>query len=201
MNGFQDENSAKRILDIILSSLFVILFLPLMLIISLLIIVKDGRPVFYRSRRIGINGISFNMLKFRTMHLNNDEFLDTNQKDLFRTNFKLDNDPRVTPFGMVLRKTNLDELPQLFNVIKGDMSLVGPRPKLPEELYLYGNDVHQLLSIPPGITGYWQVFRQNANSDKVMRRLDMFYVQHHTLLLDTLILLITPRSLINRRSW
>ena len=182
----------KRILDIILAIFLLLLFLPLGILIAFLLILEGSGEIFYKSKRAGKNGTIFYMFKFSTMYNDGDKRLTSTQRSQLEQDFKLENDPRITPIGHFLRRSSLDELPQVFNVLRGEMSIVGPRPKLPEELHLYGNRVEDLLSVQPGLTGYWQVFRKSAASDIVMRKMDLFYIQNKSLLMDIFILLRTP---------
>jgi exopolysaccharide biosynthesis polyprenyl glycosylphosphotransferase len=180
----------KRVLDLFLSSLALLVLSPFMLLISLLIRMDSPGPIFYRAERIGRKGRTFTCLKFRTMVAN----ADTMQEDLAHKNerdgilFKMSNDPRITPVGARLRKYSLDELPQFFNVLKGDMSLVGPRPPLASEVEKYDLSHLRRLDVLPGITGLWQVeARQDPSFDSYIS-LDTAYVENWNLLLDLRIL-------------
>jgi exopolysaccharide biosynthesis polyprenyl glycosylphosphotransferase len=180
----------KRVLDVLLSSLALLVLSPFMLLISLLIRMDSPGPIFYRAERIGRKGRTFTCLKFRTMVAN----ADTMQEDLAHKNerdgilFKMSNDPRITPVGARLRKYSLDELPQFFNVLKGDMSLVGPRPPLASEVEKYDLSHLRRLDVLPGITGLWQVeARQDPSFDSYIS-LDTAYVENWNLLLDLRIL-------------
>jgi lipopolysaccharide/colanic/teichoic acid biosynthesis glycosyltransferase len=162
-------------------------------------------PVFFRQKRLGLNGRSFDLLKFRSMYTNCDsinhkEYIkkyigEQNNSAIEPGVFKLRNDPRITSVGRVLRKTSLDELPQLINVLKGEMSLVGPRPPIPYECDLY--DIwhrRRLLSCKPGITGLWQVTGRSRTTFDEMVRLDLKYISEWSLWLDFKILLKTPKA-------
>lgn len=118
------------------------------------------------------------------MYVEGDKMLTETERAEFKENFKLKGDPRITGIGKILRDYSLDELPQLCNVLAGEMSLVGPRPKLPEEIHLYGEKVDKLLSVKPGLTGYWQVHRISSASDENMRKMDMYYIDNRSLVLD-----------------
>ncbi len=187
---------AKRLLDVIGSLLLGLVFAPLMLVIVLLMRKGDG-SVIYRHRRVGRGGQMFSCLKFRTMVPNADEVLrDLLKKDPelqaeWTRDHKLRNDPRVTPVGRFLRRTSLDELPQLLNVLRGEMSLVGPRPVIREELLRYGRAVGTYLAAKPGITGLWQVTGRNNTDYRRRVVLDTYYVRNQNLLLDLYILLKT----------
>jgi lipopolysaccharide/colanic/teichoic acid biosynthesis glycosyltransferase len=185
--------ASKRLVDICLSLLLLIILLPLIAIISLFIWAQGDGPVLYLSERIGRNVRPFTMYKFRTMVVNA-ELL---KSDLNSRNerssilFKISNDPRVTRIGRILRKYSLDEIPQLLNVLRGDMSLVGPRPPLASEVKQYLPDHFIRLRVLPGITGLWQIQARKSTSYKDYITLDTVYVQNHCFLLDFKILLRT----------
>ncbi len=190
--------TAKRVLDVVGALILAATFSPLIFAI-LLIMGRQKGPIIYRHRRIGRDGTSFECLKFRTMIPNADQVLrellesDPNMKAAWVRDHKLRRDPRVTRLGRFLRRTSLDELPQLWNVIRGEMSLVGPRPVVREELLRYGRNVRAYLSAKPGITGLWQV--KGRNDTDYLRRvvLDTYYVKNQNLRLDLYILLQTTR--------
>lgn len=172
---------------------FVLLVSPLLLVIALAILVTTGSPVVYRRRVVGRGGIEFDAFKFRTMVNGAERVLEQDErlKDAFTVNWKLFSDPRVTRTGRVLRKYSLDELPQLFNVLRGEMSLIGPRMVSPPELSKYAGLTPKLLSVRPGLTGLWQVSgRQCVSYDKRIE-LDMTYVDQCSLSTDLSILLRT----------
>ena len=198
----------KVLFDIIGSAIALLLFSPLFLIIAIAIKATSAGPVFFRQERVGLNGKTFLFLKFRSMTTNNDptkhkEYITKliNQQKSAATEpgiFKLTNDSRVTTVGRFIRRTSLDELPQLINVLKGDMSLVGPRPPIPYECELY--DIwhrRRLLSAKPGITGLWQVMGRSRTTFDEMVRLDLKYLQEWSLWLDLKILLMTPKAVIS----
>ena len=198
----------KNILDIAGSASALLLFAPLFLIIAAAIKATSPGPVFFRQERVGLNGRTFLFYKFRSMKTNNDPFKHKeyikkfiNQQNSSAVEpgiFKLTNDSRITRVGHFIRKTSLDELPQLINVLKGDMSLVGPRPPIPYECDLY--DIwhrRRLLSARPGITGLWQVMGRSRTTFDEMVRLDLKYLREWNLLLDLKILLMTPKAVIN----
>jgi exopolysaccharide biosynthesis polyprenyl glycosylphosphotransferase len=180
----------KRLIDITASAVLLILLSPLFAVVSILIKGTFRGPVFFKQQRVGYNGRFFNCLKFRTM-VENAEAL---QKDLLRLNemegpvFKIKNDPRVTKVGRVLRKTSIDELPQLINVLKGDMSLVGPRPPIPSEVNEYVLKDRRRLSMRPGMTCLWQVKGRNAIPFEKWMELDREYIDNWSLMLDFKIL-------------
>jgi lipopolysaccharide/colanic/teichoic acid biosynthesis glycosyltransferase len=189
----------KRITDIFLSLVFGILSLPVCLIIGIAIKLEDGKSIFYSSQRIGLGGRKFNMIKFRTM--NPDHTLSQQQTENLQQNFKLQDDMRITKAGYWLRRYSFDEIPQFINVLKGDMSIIGPRPKLPEELDLYQKEKYELLSTLPGITGYWQVHRETADSDENMRKMDLFYIRNKSISMDIKIFFLTFLTLISKRNY
>jgi exopolysaccharide biosynthesis polyprenyl glycosylphosphotransferase len=183
----------KRSFDLVFCTLSLILVLPLLAIISLMILLVDGRPIFFQQKRAGSNGRIFKMIKFRTMvHGAENIQLPVEQHDQNGNRiFKSKNDPRVTPFGRFLRRFSLDELPQLFNILKGDMSLVGPRPELPELVEKYQPWQRKRFAIPQGLTGWWQI---HGRSDKPMylhTEDDIYYIQHYSIWLDLYILINT----------
>jgi lipopolysaccharide/colanic/teichoic acid biosynthesis glycosyltransferase len=188
---------AKRVIDVVGSALIILLLAPLILLLCILVRIVDGSPVFYRRRVIGTNG-EFDAYKFRTMRHDADAVLaaDSTLRRAFEDNFKLKSDPRVTRLGCWLRKYSCDELPQLFNVLRGQMSLVGPRMITLAELGKYGPYQELLLTVKPGLTGYWQVKgRQNVSYEERVQ-MDVNYITNWSLSLDFLILLQTPAKVI-----
>ncbi len=187
----------KKFFDLLFSLFFLIFSLPLFLIISLFIKLSSRGPIFYLQERIGKNNIPFRCIKFRTMYpeakdiLQNILMKDNNLKKEFEETHKLKNDPRITIIGKLLRKTSLDELPQFINVLRGEMSIVGPRPIVKEEKKKYGRNLKKVLSISPGITGLWQVSGRNNLTYKKRVMLDLNYVSNYNLLLDIRILIRT----------
>lgn len=188
----------KRAVDIMGAVIVCLVFSPLMLVIALFMR-REGGPLIYRHRRIGHNGKVFECLKFRTMVPNAEQALrdllerSPDLKAEWLRDHKLRNDPRVTSVGRFLRRTSLDELPQLWNVIRGEMSLVGPRPVVREELMRYGRNLRIYLSAKPGITGLWQVMGRNDTDYRRRVAMDVCYVRNQNLLLDLYILLKTTR--------
>ncbi len=192
----------KRLLDIILALAALLILAPIMLIIALIITGESPGPVIFCHSRLGLGGRLFTVYKFRTMQAGTaDPFLSLsgNQRDEFQVNFKLPDDPRVTRIGKVLRRFSLDELPQFWNVLKNEMSIVGPRPITPAELPRYGPDGNLLLSVKPGLTGLWQVSGRNALPYARRIQLDLDYVRQHSLRLDLTILLATFRAICSRK--
>lgn len=189
---------SKRTIDIVLAVLGIIALIPVFLIIAACIKLDDGEDILHFREIIGKNGRRFYALKFRTMRVDADEYL-AKRPELMRKyqqNMKLERDPRITRVGRFLRKTSLDELPQLFNVVVGQMSLVGPRIIHPSELPRYGEYAEKRLSVSPGITGLWQISgRQHISYDERVL-LDMRYLDNRSLLVDFTILLKTLKVFI-----
>ncbi len=198
--------AAKRLFDIIFSSLVLIVFSPFYLILALLIALSSPGPIFYVQQRVGKNYRTFNCLKFRTMIDNADEVLESMMaqspqlREEFENNFKLKQDPRVTWIGRFLRLTSLDEFPQFWNVLKGDMSVVGPRPLVPEELYKYGDRIDKILTIRPGITGLWQVSGRNDIPYPQRVNIDVYYVNYYNCWLDWWIVFKTIGTIVFPRN-
>lgn len=191
----------KRLFDILFSLLFIIVLSPLLLIISLVNLITLKCSPFYRHKRYGKDGKVFYLYKFRTMVPNADEMIKNftpEQMKEWKENFKLKNDPRVTKFGRFLRVTSLDELPQMFNILKGDMSLVGPRPVIESELEWYGKDKDKFLSVTPGLTGWWACNGRNCVKYPERCKLELYYVDHASILLDIKIILRTIVSVFKR---
>ncbi len=183
----------KRTVDLVGSVSLLGLLVPLLVVLALLIKCHDGGPVFFRRRVVGPKG-TFDAFKLRSMCVDADEVLHRNPalRQEFEINFKLKDDPRITAIGTLLRKASLDELPQLWNVIKGEMSLVGPRMITPAELEKYGEAAWIFHCVKPGLTGYWQIEgRQQVSYDRRIE-MDLFYVQHWSFWLDMKILMKTP---------
>jgi lipopolysaccharide/colanic/teichoic acid biosynthesis glycosyltransferase len=187
----------KRLFDIGFSLFALTVFAPFYLAIAALIALTSPGPVFYVQTRVGKGFRQFGCIKFRTMVPNADlmmaDLLATSPElhQEFAANFKLKHDPRITPIGQFLRITSLDEFPQFWNVLMGDMSVVGPRPLVPEELVRYGAAIEQVLTIRPGITGLWQVSGRNDIPYPQRVRIDSFYVSNHHIGLDLIIAIKT----------
>lgn len=192
----------KRILDIGAAVVGGLLILPLILVVCLLVWLESSGPIFYKAQRMGRDGNLFSCLKFRTMVLDAEALLqrmleeDDELREEYSTYHKLRKDPRVTRTGRFLRKTSLDELPQLWNVLKGEMSLVGPRPYLPRESAEIGDTQDEILRVTPGITGPWQVAGRNYTSFNERVRMDAYYVRDWSVWLDLVLLARTVRALI-----
>jgi lipopolysaccharide/colanic/teichoic acid biosynthesis glycosyltransferase len=184
----------KRLIDIILSLTLLIVLSPLFLLIALMIKGHDRGPVFYVSTRVGKWGKEFSFPKFRTMVVQADSMREELKKHNIHGNdirFKMEKDPRVTPFGKLLRKFTLDELPQLWTVLKGDMTLVGPRPPLPEEVDSYSLEERRRLDIKPGLTCLWQVSGRSNIPFQEQVELDIQYIESQSLWLDLKLILKT----------
>lgn len=187
------RRAVKRFLDLSVAFVLLILLFPVIAVLALLIKLQDRGPIFYRRRVVGPKG-EFDAFKLRTMRVDADKILESNPslRREFEVNFKLKNDPRVTPLGAVLRKASLDELPQLWNVLAGAMSLVGPRMITPAELEKYGGAKWIFHCVKPGLTGYWQIEGRQSVAYAERVEMDLFYVNHWSLSLDFRILLKTP---------
>ena len=187
----------KRVLDVAISVTALLIIWPILLIIALLV-KRDGGPAFFAQSRVGRNGHLFKLYKFRSMKVGADkleDILSPEELELYRKEYKLQNDPRITKLGNFLRKSSLDELPQLWNIIRGDMSLVGPRPLLPSELTgNYTPEERQLLmSVQPGLTGYWQAMSRNESSYLTGERQmqELYYIGRVSFMMDVKIILKT----------
>ena len=186
--------AVKRLFDLSMSFLALIAFSPIILIIALAIKLEDRGPVFYKHKRVGKNGADLYIYKFRSMAADPaplEEIFTPEQMEQYQREFKVDDDPRITKVGRFLRRTSLDELPQLVNILKGELSIVGPRPVLQEETEKYGIYRTKFLSVIPGLTGYWQA---NGRSDTTYeQRMDMelYYVDHRSLWFDIKIIFQT----------
>ena len=187
----------KRLFDLIFTFIILILCFPFFIIISLLIKFSSRGPIFFLQERLGKNKKPFKCIKFRTMHPEAEDILENliNNNEILRKEFnekhKLKNDPRITYIGKFLRKTSLDELPQFLNVLKNEMSIVGPRPIVRQEIDKYGKEILTVLSIKPGITGLWQVSGRNNLSYKRRVALDCIYVKNINFLIDLRIIIRT----------
>ena len=188
----------KRLFDIVCSALgLIVLFVPLLIIAIIIVIDSPGAPPIYVQERVGKNGKVFKFYKFRSMVPNAEKMLDSllKQNEMEGPAFKMKNDPRITRFGRFIRRSSIDELPQLFNVLKGDMSLVGPRPPLPREVEMYNDYQRQRLTVTPGLTCYWQVQpRRNQLSFDEWVALDVKYIEERNFKTDLKILFKTVGS-------
>jgi lipopolysaccharide/colanic/teichoic acid biosynthesis glycosyltransferase len=204
---------AKRLLDI----LFTLLILPplclVVVIVAVLIYWDSPGPVFYRQKRVGLHGSEFYMLKFRSMYMNsddsvhrdaiakymNDQQINEGTADAIKFQYKLSNDPRVTRVGRWIRKTSIDELPQFLNVLRGEMTLVGPRPPLPYEVELYTAHERLRLSGKPGLTGIWQVYGRSCVTFHDMVEMDIDYLRHQSIWEDLKLIALTVPVMIQGR--
>jgi lipopolysaccharide/colanic/teichoic acid biosynthesis glycosyltransferase len=187
----------KRWIDLLIASVLIVILAPVMLLIALAIWLDIRGPVIYRQRRIGRYGVPFTVYKFRTMIPDRRKAMQPYPGPERRKVHKSATDPRVTRIGKIMRRTSLDELPQLFNVLRGEMSLVGPRPELPEIVIRYEPWQHIRHLVLPGITGWWQT-RGTCGLMHEHTDLDIYYVQHVSLAMDIRILLGTVRALVSR---
>ena len=204
---------AKRSLDLCIAFFLLILCFPLMIVIALTIKLTSKGPVFFKQERVGIGGRAFTFVKFRSMRHKADDAIhkqymqrlihgqaDSQSNNPDQPMFKLKDDPRITEVGHFLRKTSLDEIPQLFNVIGGAMSLVGPRPPIPYEVNAYKSWHMHRLSVKPGITGLWQVSGRSTTTFDQMVKLDLEYIDNRSLLLDLKILARTIPAALDTRT-
>ena len=199
--GFENESSMefslyeiiKRLIDIICSFLGLLVLSPLFIIIAIIIKTTSKGTVFFSQKRVGKNGKEFEMYKFRSMVVNAEELKEklAAQNEMSGPMFKMKDDPRVTKVGKFIRKTSIDELPQLWNVLKGDMSLVGPRPSLPKEVAQFESWMYKRLEVKPGLTCYWQVSGRNNIDFEDWMKLDIRYVEERSLFVDVKLILKT----------
>ena len=191
----------KRLIDIIGSLIGIILLSPIYIIIAILIKFDSPGKIVFGHTRKGKGGKDIKVYKFRTMYSNANEIFESftsEQKEEYYKNFKLDNDPRVTKLGGFLRKTSLDELPQLFNILKGDMTIIGPRPIVEKEISKYGNKAEKLFSVVPGLAGYWQANGRSDTTYEERVEMDMYYIDNKSILLDIKIMFKTVISVIKK---
>lgn len=187
------QRSVKRLFDIVVSASALLVLSPLLLAVAVLIKLTSRGPIFFRQARVGLHGRPFNMFKFRTMVVNAESLQEklTARNEQTGPVFKMKNDPRVTPIGRFLRKHSIDELPQLINVLRGDMSVVGPRPPVPKEVEKYEGWQRRRLSVRPGLTCIWQVSGRNQISFQEWMYLDMRYIDHWSITEDLSLILKT----------
>ena len=203
---------AKRLLDVLITLLLLPVLCLAMVVVALCIRLDSPGPVFYRQRRVGRDGVEFEMLKFRSMYVDNNDTIHreavkrymngdalSDRNGAVSTLYKLVDDPRVTRVGRIIRKLSLDEFPQFFNVLRGEMSLVGPRPPLPYEVEAYHLRHHLRLCGKPGITGYWQVYGRSRVTFEEMVEMDINYLRQQSILRDIkLIILTVPAAFLGR---
>ncbi|MFB8790262.1 MAG: sugar transferase [Potamolinea sp.] len=201
-----DGDLAKRLFDVLFSLSVLTLFLPVYLLLATLIAISSPGPIFYVQKRVGKNYQPFACLKFRTMVEDADskllDLINTSPalREEFEDNFKLKKDPRITRIGKFLRLTSLDEFPQFWNVLMGDMSVVGPRPLVPEELPKYGRHMDKVLTIRPGITGLWQVSGRNDIPYNQRVQIDVYYVNFRNLWMDLWLIIRTIGVIISPKN-
>lgn len=193
----------KRLLDIIVSGLMLIILSPIFLMLGLLIKLDSKGPIFYKHKRIGKNGEYIYLYKFRSMYTDSKERLEELLKNPeikreWEENFKLKNDPRITKIGNILRKTSLDELPQLLNIFRGDMSIVGPRPVIDGEIEKYGFRKNKFLSVTPGLTGWWACNGRSCTTYDDRIKLELYYVDNISLKLDIKVIIKTIFAVLKR---
>ncbi|WP_137657384.1 sugar transferase [Listeria newyorkensis] len=201
INGAQEYR--YRALDIIISLLALLVSAPVLLVIMLLIKISDVKaPIFFKQSRIGLDGKPFEMYKFRSMVVGAEKLKAAllEQNEVKGLMFKITDDPRITRIGKFLRKTSVDEFPQLLNVLQGHMSVVGPRPPLPEEVAEYTSYDKLRLLVKPGCTGLWQVSGRNKLSFEEMVELDLHYIRHRSIRLNMMILMKTWREITGKGS-
>ncbi len=192
----------KRLIDILISSIALIVLSPLFLIVAIIIKIQSPGPVIHKRKCVSKNGY-YDMYKFRSMvtDANNlEKYMTPDQITEYQKEMKLDDDPRITKIGKVIRETSIDELPQLMDILKGDMSLIGPRPMVEDEAEYYGDDLPKVLSVKPGITGYWQTHgRSNCTYESGERqKLELYYAECCSLLLDLKIFFKTFKVVLKR---
>lgn len=200
------NKTLKRIIDIIGALVGIMILIPMTVVLYIVnFIVGDRGPIFYSQNRIGKDGKIFKMYKFRSMVMGADEklekYLEENEeaRKEYKINKKLENDPRVTEIGKFIRKTSIDEFPQFVNVLKGEMSLVGPRPYLPREVDDMGDAYHYITAVKPGITGLWQIRGRNDVTFKDRLDLDMEYFEKKSLVFEIKILFWTVKSVVYKK--
>jgi Undecaprenyl-phosphate galactose phosphotransferase WbaP len=194
----------KRLIDISVSIVAIFALAPFLALISLMIRISSPGPIFYRQSRLGKDGKEFKFIKFRTMYINGDEIFqqklkeDKGFRDEWKKFQKVRLDPRITGIGAFLRKYSIDELPQLLNILKGEMSLVGPRPIMVNQREMYGPGYHDYTQIRPGVTGLWQVSGRNHTTFARRTELDMEYIQRWSLWLDVYIIFHTFKEVVSK---
>ena len=211
INTDQGYLRAKRVLDVVLTLLILLPLGMIMVIVAILILLDSKGSIFFRQKRVGLNGAEFTMLKFRSMYEDSDDSIHRkaierymngeilNSEAGIDTPFKLGADPRITRVGRFIRKTSIDELPQFFNVLRGEMTLVGPRPPVPYEVASYTAREWLRLSRKPGLTGPWQVYARSRVSFQEMVEMDIVYLQQQSIWQDLKLILLTPGVMISGR--
>lgn len=192
----------KRIMDLVGSILGLVVLSPIFLVLAIIVKIDSPGPVFFAHKRLGHNGKLMKIYKFRTMVINAEELLNNlspEQKEEFARNFKLENDPRITKVGNFLRKSSLDELPQLLNILKGELSIVGPRPIVEKEIKNYGIYSEKLLTVKPGLTGNWQANGRSDTTYEERVEMDMQYIDNRSIWLDIKIIFKTFSAVIKKQ--
>ena len=191
----------KRFMDVILATIALVVLSPIFLIIAIAIKIESKGPVFFKHARIGKNGKIIKLYKFRSMVINAEELIKSftpEQMKEYKENYKLTNDPRITKIGKFLRKTSLDELPQLLNIIKGDLSIIGPRPVVTDELKKYGANTEKFLSVTPGLTGYWAANGRSCTTYEQRMQMELYYIDNLSLKMDVKVFFKTIEAEIKR---
>ena len=191
----------KRVIDVILASIALILLSPVFAIIAIAIKIDSKGPVFFAHKRIGKNGNIIKLYKFRSMVINAEELIKSftpEQMREYKENYKLTNDPRITKVGKFLRKTSLDELPQLINIINGDLSIIGPRPVVADELEKYGTNKDKFLSVTPGLTGYWAANGRSNTTYEQRMEMELYYIDNLSLKMDIKVFFKTILSVVKK---
>ncbi len=191
----------KRTIDVVLSATLLLISFPVFGLLALLVAISSPGPILFSRRVLGKNGKSFGMLKFRSMVVGAEQILEQDEelKRAYYVNCKLEQDPRVTGIGRILRKTSLDELPQLINVFLGQMTFVGPRPIHADEVDIYGPNIERFKTVTPGVTGLWQTRGRSSTSYEERVRMDMQYIDQRSVLLDLYIIVTTIPAVLLKR--
>ena len=191
----------KRATDVVLASVALVILSPVFLIIAVAIKLDSKGPVFFKHTRIGKNGKIIKLYKFRSMVINAEELIKSftpEQMKEYKENYKLTNDPRITKVGNFLRKTSLDELPQLINIIKGDLSIIGPRPVVAEELKKYQYNIDKFLSVTPGLTGYWAANGRSNTTYEERMEMELYYIDNLSFKMDLKVFFKTILSVVKK---
>lgn len=191
----------KRVIDVIFASIALILLSPVFAIIAIAIKIDSKGPVFFAHKRIGKNGNIIKLYKFRSMVINAEELIKSftpEQMREYKEDYKLTNDPRITKVGKFLRKTSLDELPQLINIINGDLSIIGPRPLVADELEKYGVNKDKFLSVTPGLTGYWAANGRSNTTYEQRMEMELYYIDNLSLKMDIKVFFKTILSVLKK---
>ena len=192
----------KRTADVTLSAIAMVLLLPILAIIAIAIKLDSKGPVFFKHTRIGKDGKIIKIYKFRSMVDNAEDLIKKftpEQMKEYKENYKLSDDPRITKVGKILRKTSLDELPQLINIFKGDLSIIGPRPVVADELKKYGPNIDKFLSVTPGLTGFWAANGRSCTTYEQRMQMELFYVDNLSFKMDAKVFFKTIESVVSGR--